>query len=239
LILGGLDRYYVDEYRQCYDKIWEGKWEELDPWVVTNRVKLDNATNKMFRAFQGWVALSEAGVDKGTIRLCPTIKEQSAYYLLKTLLDPEISEKRWPSVQGMGLGEDLYPLINECLVTIPDVHPGDYVIWHCDLAHGVEFTHNGDKDSSVAYIPIVPMCPHNADYVVSQRPTFEEGACGPDFQDRHVTKTFEPLFENRATVEDMSLIGKQLMGYAPYTVEPNDDQRVKEVVAKCNAILGF
>lgn len=183
--------------------------------------------------------MSEAGVNKGTIRLCPTIKEQSSYYLLKALIDPEMTDKRWPVIQGMSLREELYPLINECLVTIPDVQPGDYVLWHCDLGHSVEYTHDGDKDSSVAYIPAAPCCPLNAKYLAEQRVTFLEGAKGPDFQDRDNEKGLETTYENRATEEDMSEIGKRQMGFIPFTVEEDDDERTKRVVAKCNAILGF
>lgn len=183
--------------------------------------------------------MSEAGHEKGTIRLCPIIREQTAYYLLKPLVDPEITDKRWPYLQSMGLREELYPLINECLVTIPDVQPGDYVLWHCDLAHSVEYTHNGEKDSAVAYIPASPMCPLNARYLVAQRSTFLEGSSCPDYQFRHEDPTFEPLYENRASEEDLSEVGKKLMGFAPYTADDNDDQRTKDVVAKCNAILGF
>lgn len=236
---GGIDRWLLDDYREIYNKVWEGKWEEHDPFIATKRVELDKASNQLFRAFQGWVSLSEAGQEKGTIRLCPTIREQTAYYLLKPLVDPEITDKRWPYLQSMGLREELYPLINECLVTIPDVQPGDYVLWHCDLAHSVEYTHNGEKDSSVAYIPAAPMCSLNAKYLVAQRKTFLEGSSCPDYQFRHEDPTFEPLFENRGSEEDMSEAGKQLMGFAPYTADDNDDQRTKDVVAKCNAILGF
>lgn len=238
-LLGGIDRWWYPTYRECYNKIWEGKWEEHDPWNVTNRVELHLASNKLFRAFQGWVALSEAGAGKGTIRLCPTIKEQSAYYLLKALVDPSIKDKHLPGVHGMSLREELYPLINECLVTIPDVQPGDYVLWHCDLGHAVEYTHFGQNDSSVAYIPAAPMCPLNARYLKEQRITFLEGACGPDFQARDDNKTFEPTYDNRATEDDLTPLGKEEMGFAPYSVEPEDDERTREVVAKCNAILSF
>ncbi|KAJ2962334.1 hypothetical protein NQZ79_g2462 [Umbelopsis isabellina] len=236
---GGIDRWHHQAYRKCYEKIWQGKWEEHDAWDVTERVNLHLQCNKLFRAFQGWVAMSEAGVDKGTIRLCPAIKEQSAYYLLKTLVDPEMTEKKWPQVHGIPLREDVYPLINECLVTIPDVQPGDYVLWHCDLGHSVEYTHNGDKDSSVAYIPASPMCPLNASYLVDQRTTYLEGAKGPDFQIRDHEKGLETTYEPHPSEDDLSDLGKQLMGFAPYTVGPNDDEKTKNIVTKCNQILGF
>jgi hypothetical protein len=74
---------------------------------------------------------------------------------------------------------------------------------------------------------------------ILQRVTFLEGAKGPDFQDRDNEKGLETTYENRATEEDLSEIGKRQMGFIPFTVEEDDDERTKRVVAKCNAILGF
>ncbi|CAO3678564.1 unnamed protein product [Umbelopsis ramanniana] len=235
---GGIERWWHDEYKQCYKAVWEGKWEELDSYDVSYRTTSPLPTNKFFRAFQGWIAMSEAGQDKGTIRLCPMLKEQTAYYLLKQLLDKEM--KHWPTVHSMSLRNELFPLINDALVTIPDVQPGDYVLWHCDLGHSVEYTHNGEKDSSVAYIGASPMCPMNAEYLVRQHETFLKGGKGPDFVDRDGDGGPEADFtENRTTIDDLSDIGKKMMGFLPYEVNEDDDERTREVTLKCNKILGF
>lgn len=37
------------------------------------------------------------------------------------------------------------------------VEPGDQVYWHCDVIHAVEKTNAGKGDSSVMYIPAVPL----------------------------------------------------------------------------------
>ncbi|KAJ2962337.1 hypothetical protein NQZ79_g2461 [Umbelopsis isabellina] len=235
---GGIERWWHPEYKKCYQPVWDGKWEELDSYDVAYRTTSVLPTNKLFRAFQGWVAMSEAGVDKGTIRLCPMVKEGTAYYLLKQLLDKEM--KAWPTVHSMSLRDELFPLINEGLVTIPDVQPGDFVLWHCDLGHSVEFTHNGNKDSSVAYIGASPMCPMNAEYLVRQKETFRQGGKGPDFVERDGDLGPEEKFtEGRPTADDLSDIGKKMMGFAPYEVSSEDDEKTRAVTEKCNKILGF
>lgn len=166
------------------------------------------------------------------------VKEQTAYYLLKQLLDKEM--KHWPTVHSMSLRDELFPLINEGLVTIPDVQPGDFVLWHCDLGHSVEYTHNGDKDSSVAYIGSSPMCPMNAEYLIRQKETFRQGGKGPDFVERDGDLGPEATFtEGRPTPDDLNDAGKKLMGFMPYEVTEEDDEKTRAVTEKCNKILGF
>ncbi|KAG2338313.1 hypothetical protein BDR05DRAFT_969383, partial [Suillus weaverae] len=43
------------------------------------------------------------------------------------------------------------------MTSIPDIQPGDQVYWHCDTVHSVEQLHSGQKDSSIFYIPAVPL----------------------------------------------------------------------------------
>jgi hypothetical protein len=49
---GGIERWWHDEYKQCYKAVWEGKWEELDSYDVSYRTTSSLPTNKFFRAFQ-------------------------------------------------------------------------------------------------------------------------------------------------------------------------------------------
>ena len=67
------------------------------------------------------------------------------------------------------------------MISVPTVQPGDMVFWHCDVVHAVEKEHNGKGDSSVMYIPAMPSCAQNVDYVARQRHNFELGQPPPDF----------------------------------------------------------
>ena len=38
--------------------------------------------------------------------------------------------------------------LDECMVSVPKVNPGDTVFWHCDVVHAVEKEHTGSGDSA-------------------------------------------------------------------------------------------
>jgi Protein of unknown function (DUF1479) len=38
--------------------------------------------------------------------------------------------------------------LDECLVSVPKVNPGDTVFWHADVIHSVEEEHTGSGDSA-------------------------------------------------------------------------------------------
>ena len=38
--------------------------------------------------------------------------------------------------------------LDECMVSVPKVNPGDTVFWHCDVVHAVEKEHTGTGDSA-------------------------------------------------------------------------------------------
>ena len=71
--------------------------------------------------------------------------------------------------------------LEKAMVSGPQVHPGDMVFWQADVVHAVEKEHNGTHDSSVMYIPAVPRCPQNDEYVSKQAQLFERGCPPPDF----------------------------------------------------------
>lgn len=68
-----------------------------------------------------------------------------------------------------------YPHIVDNMVSLPDVHYGDAVFWHCDQVHAVEHKNDSDVDSSVLYIPSVPLCRINSEYFQRQREAFKLG----------------------------------------------------------------
>ena len=42
--------------------------------------------------------------------------------------------------------------LDECMVSVPKVNPGDTVYWHCDVIHAVEREHTGSGDSAGNFI---------------------------------------------------------------------------------------
>jgi hypothetical protein len=46
-----------------------------------------------FRNFQGWVAMSNIVPGGGTLRVCPLIKEPTAYFMMKPLLEENLNKK--------------------------------------------------------------------------------------------------------------------------------------------------
>lgn len=46
---------------------------------------------------------------------------------------------------------------------------------HCDQVHAVEPKNDSQVDSSVLYIPSVPLCRINSEYILIQREAFEKG----------------------------------------------------------------
>lgn len=74
-----------------------------------------------------------------------------------------------------GIGKTDYPHIIDTMISMPDVKPGDCVFWHCDQVHAVEQKNDSEVDSSVLYIPSVPLCRINSEYLKTQRYAFEKG----------------------------------------------------------------
>ena len=51
---------------------------------------------------------------------------------------------------GLQPSPELHPhlRLDECMVSVPKVNPGDTVYWHCDVIHAVEREHTGSGDSA-------------------------------------------------------------------------------------------
>ncbi|KAF9223302.1 DUF1479-domain-containing protein [Gyrodon lividus] len=161
----------------------------------------------VFRTFQGWLAMSETAPTQGTLRAFPDVALSNAYTILRPFFratvapgSPDILDaKNWkfdistadfPGITPSGTGftgpqptPDLHPhlRLDKTMTSVPMVHPGDMVFWHCDVVHSVEQEHTGHNDSAVMYIPAVPKTPQNSRYVIKQLQTFLAGANPPDF----------------------------------------------------------
>ncbi|KAI1389187.1 uncharacterized protein F4822DRAFT_272195 [Hypoxylon trugodes] len=99
---GSLERWEQDGYGRggLYDAIFKGDWESYDAWDPAGRI---NATSdlyngagacSMMRLFQGILALTV--VEPGMIRLLPSPKLSTAYFLLRPFFAP----KEGPPPQG-------------------------------------------------------------------------------------------------------------------------------------------
>eukprot|EP00438_Fugacium_kawagutii_P008590 Skav203996 [mRNA] locus=scaffold2961:85773:89356:+ [translate_table: standard] len=139
---GSTERWEDDEYRKvyrhlvrwrfgdvsaCNGEIFQGRWEDYDAFDATYRA---SASYDLSRSSASGApsARGDAMVDHDDV--LPS------------------------SFCGANPGkvQDLFPEFHQqlidCLVPIPDVHPGDTVWWHCDLIHAVEGVHGGSEDAA-------------------------------------------------------------------------------------------
>ncbi|CAG8983553.1 hypothetical protein HYALB_00004354 [Hymenoscyphus albidus] len=223
----------------------------------------------MFRMFQGWLSMSNTKPGEGTLQVNPMIKLTTAYTLLRPFfraITPfEIDVSGAPSqkyldasnwafepaynseIQGAALGNsqelntELHPHLHlsQSMVHVPEINPGDYVVWHCDAIHAVDKVHAGKSDSSVLYIPCCPLTEKNAEYLELQRIAFLTGTPGPDFpggigESEHV---------GRPKVADLmkssETIGLQAMGLEYFDFSEGASVGERKVFRRANEILGF
>jgi hypothetical protein len=150
----------------------------------------------------------------------PDLAASTAYLILRPFVAPD-GAGGWKVDNtssifhggAVGAGQEITPedhphLLRCHFVSIPTVAPGDFVFWHCDVAHMVEEEHQGKEDASVFYIPSLPLCEINASYIRRQRAAFEAGNAPPDFpaglaESKHV---------DRGGIESISPQGRAAMG---------------------------
>ncbi|KAI0665834.1 hypothetical protein C8Q78DRAFT_1111521, partial [Trametes maxima] len=167
---------------------------DVSPRLDANQ-DLYNASNQcsIFRPWQGWMALSSTGAGEGTLHVLPSLSLAMAYLILRpffrlrtdlaagvtTPSDIPLDADAWVldlentaflgSTPGktQAITPESHPhlRIEETIVSIPHVEPGDQVYWHTDVIHAVERDHNGVGDSSVLYIPAAPLTERNAAYL--------------------------------------------------------------------------
>ena len=276
---GSLERWEPDGYGRggTYDAVFRGQWESYDPWDPAGRVgttpDLYNGYGacSIFRMYQGVVSLNN--VEPGMIRLLPSPKLATAYFLLRPFFSPKtkapenqrdgpeweafLDPSNWAldheqntiihgAVPGHAqrLTELWHPHLHlrQTLITIPTLQPGDYVLWHPDLAYHI--TSNGSIAASRAatppsngptspqnnnvsilvYIPAAPLTQTNALYLARQRKTFLRGHSSPDFDATGSGLGSEASHTGRPGEDDIAKVGGsaglQAMGLAPFDVAP-------------------
>lgn len=157
---GSLCRWADPTYRKVYDLIFSGNPRQHDPFDLTVRKNADQflfpgvAHSTVFRAFQGWTALTKAAAEEGTILLYPNVSTLIAYVLLRPFFRPPANqadildatqwtfdaEGAWfpgtfkPESQYLSRVSHPHLRLEECLVHVPPIRPGDTVWWHADVS---------------------------------------------------------------------------------------------------------
>jgi len=214
---GSVERWCEEGYQRVYREVLFGDPSRYDPWEAAHRVTTEEipspAVCSVFRTFQGWTAFSRQGAGDGSLQLIP-IAGLMGWILLRAL-QPDVAEDDLCGAQaGRALPFDprWHEAAAEALIAIPRVEPGDTVWWHNDVVHAVEREHRGKESSNVVYIGAAPWCEKNAAFLTRQAQAFLEGRSCPDF----AAEDYEVDFEGRATVDDLTPLGRRQMGLAPW-----------------------
>lgn len=93
---GSVERWDEQGYGlgKVYDAVWQGRWEDLDPWEASCRLPAKPNLHQgvgacsAFRMFQGWLSLSTSGPFEGTLLVNPLLAKATAYYLLRPFFSP-------------------------------------------------------------------------------------------------------------------------------------------------------
>lgn len=147
-------------YKNIFCGEWEkyNPWESSCRLPVVSDLYNGPGACSMFRMFQGWLSMSETAPGEGTLMVNPLFGKATAYLLLRpffeakqsgadvgniAFLDPDnwsMEKECTPSLQGAApstcqeLSNFLHPhlRLDDTMVHVPKVQPGDYVAWHCD-----------------------------------------------------------------------------------------------------------
>jgi len=214
---GSIERWIDKGYQRVYRHVFSGTWQDYDPFDATYRTEISEipspAVSRVFRTFQGWTALTEQGPSDGTLKLIPIVRN-IVYILYRALLEdvPEDSLCGASPGRALNTSPEWHDLPLRGLVSIPNLFPGDTVWWHPDLTHAVEDLHEGHNFSNVMYIGASPLCKKNSDYLETQGQCFLAGKSAPDF----ATENYEVRYRGRATIDDLTDLGKKQMGLMPW-----------------------
>ncbi len=211
---GSIERWIDPGYSQVFADVFKGDWRAYDPFNGAHRdeaKEVDSpAVCRAFRTYQGWTALTAQGPGDGTLQIVPNTKAM-VYMLLRAVMDDVAEDDLCGARYGRSLGvtEQWHAPLIKAVSSIPKVEPGDTVWWHPDVIHGVETEHKGSHRSDVIYIGSAPDCAKNRRYLDMQRAQFLDGKSAPDF----AAEDFEVSYDGRATLDDLTTLGKQQMGF--------------------------
>ncbi|KAK0868708.1 hypothetical protein LTR87_014054 [Friedmanniomyces endolithicus] len=98
---GSCERWEAEGYGRghVFDSIWDGKWEDYDPWESSCRLEASPdlyqgvGACSASRMFQGWLSMSETAPYEGTLLVNPLLSRATAYYLLRPFFSPKIAAR--------------------------------------------------------------------------------------------------------------------------------------------------
>jgi len=185
------------------------------------------------------------GVESGAQTASEAVST-SADFLASNNWELDVTPSSWLQGATPGHGQELSHLLHphlhlqNSMVHMPTVRPGDYVAWHCDTIHSVDKTHAGTTDSSVLYIPTCPLTEDNAKYLVRQREKFVNGLPSPDFgggvgESEHKGRVKAEELEELVDVE-----GRRAVGLEAWDADAEGlGAGEREVLDRANTVLGF
>ncbi|TFY59587.1 hypothetical protein EVJ58_g5681, partial [Rhodofomes roseus] len=249
------------EHEDAHGRVDVEAWREHDAYDVAPRLSakqdLYDAPNQctVFRPWQGWTALSSTGPHEGTLQVLPMLKPATAYIMLRPFfaLRPDApADSLAPDDWVLDLESTAFPgsvprkaqelnaeshphlCLEKTLVSIPRVEPGDQVYWHCDTVHAVEREHVGVNDSSVLYIPTIPLTEKNAWYLRDQRATFAQGLPPLDFPGGEG----ESQFVGRVGIENITdVTARRMFGLSPFEKPADASPGESNLIETANRIL--
>lgn len=113
-------------------------------------------------------------------------------------------------------------------------YPSNSLRGHSDVVHAVEPEHHGKSDSSVLYIPAIPLTINNAHYLRDQVRRFKQGLPPSDFPGGEG----ESQFIGRMNPDDIEAgPSRQLLGLEPFPCPEGASPGAERTVDKANEIL--
>lgn len=143
-----------------YDKIFQGRWDEYDPWEAGSRVTAvsdlyhGSGSCSMFRMFQGWLGLSHTAPNEGTLMVNPLLQLATAYFLLRPFFEPR-------SMSSMAGGQSTPEFLNPDNWTLKSAAEMSTELHGAQPGTGQELTEAShphlDLSNSMVHVPkIVP-----------------------------------------------------------------------------------
>lgn len=155
-------------YSEIFRGNWEGydPWESSCRLPVVSNLYDGAGGSSVFRMFQGWLSMSTTSAREGTLMVNPLLGKATAYFLLRPFFQPRrgptevfdsaflhsnnwrLEDETTSVFQGavpanaQELNAALHPhlRLQDTMVHIPQVRPGDYVAWHCDSKFSICLT---------------------------------------------------------------------------------------------------
>lgn len=143
-----------------YDALVSGRPRKYDAFDLSVRKDANQilfpeiAHSTVFRSLEGWITLTKAAPEDGTMVLYPNASTVIAYVLLRSFFKPPADEKdlldssKWSfdaegayfpgtleeQSQYLSRASHLHLRLEDCLVHVPSIQPGNTVWWHADVS---------------------------------------------------------------------------------------------------------